>query len=160
MERQPIEGEIVEPKPSVRDRLRGWLIKQVRRFVKTPEITITGLQAKEVSLFEQRFCLTIRIHNPNRIALPVKVFRYRVELMGRRFAKGENVEAFKIPARDAVEFDVNAKLSMARLAGSLATFLLQGEPELNYRIRGDIDVGLPLIRNIPFSYGGRVDFRR
>ncbi|HBG51911.1 MAG TPA: hypothetical protein DDW89_08915, partial [Gammaproteobacteria bacterium] len=62
-------------RPRLRDRLRDRGIGLVRRFIKTPDISITDLKLRQMSLMEQRGALSIRLHNPNRIALGVRAFR-------------------------------------------------------------------------------------
>lgn len=144
----------------LRARLKRQAIRLLRRWVKTPEISVTGLKLRQMGLMEQRGQLGIRLHNPNRIALGVRAFRYRVELSGQRFAKGQTAEPFRIPARDATVFDVDVRLSMLKLAGSLMSALLAPRPELEYRISGEIELALPWLPPIPFSYTGQVDLER
>jgi LEA14-like dessication related protein len=147
-------------RPRLRDRLRDRGIGLVRRFIKTPDISITDLKLRQMSLMEQRGALSIRLHNPNRIALGVRAFRYRVEMSGQRFAKGQAEEPFRIPARDATTFDVDVRLSMLKLAGSLVSALLAPRPTLQYRITGEIELALPWLPPIPFSHTGQVDLER
>jgi LEA14-like dessication related protein len=147
-------------RPGLRARLRQRAVRLLRRWVKTPEISVTGLKLRQMSLMEQRGQLAIRLHNPNRIALGVRAFRYRVEMSGQRFAKGQTAEPFRIPARDATSFDVDVRLSMLKLAGSLVGALLAPRPTLEYRITGEIELALPWLPPIPFSYTGQVDLER
>jgi LEA14-like dessication related protein len=134
--------------------------KLARRYVKTPEITLIGLRIVEASLFEQRYRVRLRLFNPNRIALPVQAMRWRIELVGERFAKGETSEPLRIPAQGATEFELTVKTSLMRLGRSLVNLLMRPYSGVDYRLSGEIDLGLPLLKNIPFSYQGNVDLLR
>ena len=153
-------GESGGMRERLKAKLRGWGIRLARRYIKTPEIQVVGIQLIEGGLLEQHYRVKLRLDNPNRIALPVKVFRYRVELVGERFLKGQTEAPFRIPARGATEFEVNARTSLVRLGRSLVNLLMRPYSGIDYRISGDIDLGLPMLRSVPFSHRGNVDVLR
>lgn len=144
----------------LRARLRRGALRLTRRWLQRPEISVVGLQIREVGLFEQRYCITVRLDNPNRLPLPIRVVHYQIELMGQRFAAGETTEAFRIPARGSTDFSLNVNLSMLRLASSVANFLLRPQADIPYRIHGDVELDLPLLPAVPFSHAGQVELAK
>lgn len=163
--RQERSAETVESRSGatggrLKRKLRGWGARLARRYIKTPQIQVVGIKIVEGGLLEQSYKVKLRLYNPNRIALPVKVFRYRVELVGERFLKGQTEAPFRIPARGATEFEVSARTSLVRLGRSLVNLLMRPYSGVDYCITGDIDLGLPLLRGVPFSYRGNVDVLR
>lgn len=144
----------------LRARLRRGVLRLTWRWLKQPEISLVGLQIREVGLLEQRYRVTVRLHNPNRLPLPIRVVHYQIELMGQRFAAGETTEAFRIPARGATDFSLNVNMSILRLASSVANFLLRPQGDIPYRIHGDIELDLPLLPAVPFAHAGQVELAK
>jgi|GEM_PF-818367 len=158
--RARLRGRLHQTRERAQKRALELGFKLARRYVKTPEITLIGLRIVDANLFEQRYRVRLRLYNPNRIALPVQAMRWRIALMGERFAKGETTEPLRIPAQGATEFELTVKTSLMRLGRSLVNLLMRPYSGIDYRLSGEIDLGLPLLKNIPFSYQGNVDLLR
>lgn len=122
----------------------------------SPRVTVTGLALTGLSLFEQRFAVTLRLQNPNEFPLPIAGFDYVLELDGETFASGVSDRAVTLPAlgEEAVTLSVSSNL-----LSSLDQFRRwQREPPatLTYALRGRLSVADAPVR-LPFEYDGRVD---
>lgn len=70
----------------------AWLTKG-----ETPEVLITDIAPLESTPFEQRFTVKLRIRNPNDYDLQVTGLDFRLELNGKRLARGLGNREITIP---------------------------------------------------------------
>lgn len=132
----------------------------LRQSVETPEISLTGLKLVEAGLSKQRYDLMLHVRNPNSIPLPVRGLSYRVQLAGERFASGETVQAFTVPANGETDFELSVTTDLLRTLSSLQRMLAEGEKTLKYELGGQLKVNLPFVGALPFSSAGEVDLTR
>ncbi len=125
--------------------------------LESPEVTLTGLRMVEAGFARQRYDLTLKVRNPNRIPLPVRGLAYRIDLAGERFAAGETLRSFTIPANGETDFELSVTTDLLRSLSSLQKLIEQREQSLQYSIGGELQVDLPLVRAIPFSRSGALD---
>jgi LEA14-like dessication related protein len=82
-------------------------------------------------------------------------------MMGDSFAEGESAESFVLPALGEAEFDMlvttNFVSSFARLLSRAGGGKLE---DIDYEIAGKVYVDKGMLRKIPFSHRGTVDFTR
>ncbi len=126
------------------------------REIQAPEVELVGLQFKGVELSRQSFQVSLDVTNPNSIPLPISAFTYQIALAGGAFADGASAEGFTLPANgmERVRIDVSTDLLGAL---SRITSVLQGSASaMDYEISGDLEVGLPLIKPIPYRQVGEV----
>lgn len=125
----------------------------IPRDLQTPEVSFVSLRAAEVSVFEQKLEVRLKVHNPNRIELPVNGLDIDIELAGEPFAQGTSAREFVIPAEGEAEFDMNvtanAASALLRIAG---TDLKSGE--IDYRLKGRLSTRIGMLRTIPFEQAG------
>jgi len=125
-----------------------------------PKLNLVGFKVIEAQLLEQRYALTFRLINPNDVALPITGIYYEVELEGKAFATGVNASPVEIPAygetRVTVEMSTTLLQSMRHLAA-----LAEAKPEnLDFRLKGHLNVDLPLLGKIPFSEAGQINLHQ
>jgi LEA14-like dessication related protein len=124
--------------------------------LKTPEVSFVGLRAVDVSLFEQRLEVRMKVRNPNTIELPVKGLDVEVELANEPFAQGVSAREFVVPAGGEAEFDMivtaNAATALLKIAGSDR----KSREEIPYRVTGKLSTRIGLLRSIPFDESGTV----
>lgn len=132
----------------------------LRQSVETPQIALTAVKLVEAGLSKQRYELVLHVKNPNSIAIPVRGLSYRVQLAGERFASGESVQAFTVPANGETEFELSVTTDLLRTLSSLQRMLSDGEQTLKYELGGQLKVNLPFIAALPFSSAGEVDLTR
>ena len=127
--------------------------------VEPPELALSDVQMLSSSLLEQRYRLTLRVNNPNGVALPISGVSYAVKFAGVDFASGVTPNAFRIPARGEHLVDIDVSTNLLRTAQQLMTVLRSGPDSLPYEISGSVDVDLPLVGAVPFSQTGVVALR-
>ncbi len=127
--------------------------------VEPPQLALSNVQMLQSSLLEQRYRLTLRVNNPNPVALPISGMSYAVKFAGVDFASGVTPNAFRIPARGEHLVDIDVSTNLLRTAQQLVT-VLRGDPDaIDYELSGSVDVDLPLVGAVPFSKSGTVALR-
>lgn len=129
--------------------------------LEAPHMEVVGVQMLSTDMFAQRFKLRMLVKNPNDRELPVRGLEYTVIMMGDSFAEGESAESFVLPALGEAEFDMlvttNFVSSFARLLSRAGGGKLE---DVDYEISGKVYVDKGMLRKIPFSHRGTVDFTR
>lgn len=124
--------------------------------IEPPGVRLVGVTVKEAGILTQRYGVTLRIENPNRVALPIRGVTYALELAGTEFATGQTPNRFSVPAYGESDVEFNVSTNLLATIGHLAKWL-QGDPqELDYRVSGKVDIDLPLVGAIPFETTGAV----
>jgi len=122
--------------------------------LETPQVSFVGIKALEVSIFEQRLEVRLRVQNPNNRDLPVNGLHVDVELAGEPFANGVSAREFTVPANGEAEFDMivtaNAATALIRILGSDR----KSREDIEYRLKGKLSTRLGLLRSIPFEETG------
>ena len=120
-----------------------------------PNVTLSNVTtAREMTVFEQRYDLTLRIQNPNNVALPVSGLSYTVTLNEKEFARGVSNEHTNIPALS--EGLVHVTVTSGALDWLRQIEQIQTKPDLNpsYSITGTLYLeGFPG-GSLPFSKAG------
>ena len=126
-----------------------------------PSLEVVGVQMMSADVFAQRFKVRVLVHNPNDVELPVNGIDYKIIMMGDSFAEGVTSERFLLPAKGDAEFDTlettNFMSSYARLRSRVSGGKLEN---IDYEIAGKIFVDKGMLRKIPFSHRGTVDFTK
>jgi LEA14-like dessication related protein len=125
----------------------------IPRDLEAPEVAFVGIRSVEASLFEQKLEVRMKVHNPNAIELPVKGLDVDIELAGEPFAQGVSAREFVVPAHGEAEFDMvvtaNAANALLKIAGSDGK-----DPDIGYRVTGNLSTQIGLLRVIPFEESG------
>jgi LEA14-like dessication related protein len=127
----------------------------IPRDLKTPEVGFVGLRAVEVSVFEQKLEVRLKVQNPNSIELPVNGLDVDVELAGEPFAHGVSARQFVVPAQGEAEFDMivtaNAATALLKIAGGD-----RKSSDVGYKVKGKLSTKIGMLRTIPFEEAGTV----
>jgi len=127
--------------------------------LEAPQVELGGVQMMSADMFAQRFKLRVKVHNPNDVELPVKGIDYTVIMMGDSFAEGVTTERFVLPAKGEAEFDMLVTTNFVSSFGRLLSRVGGGKLEnIDYEIAGKVLVDKGMLRKIPFSRRGTVDF--
>jgi LEA14-like dessication related protein len=122
-----------------------------------PEVSLQSVQVKDLDFKSQTFVLNFDVSNPNPIALPIKSVSYAVKLDGLRFASGDVVCAFSIPARGDTSFAITADLDLLNTAPQLLTIVRSAmRRDIPYELSGSLGIDLPLVRPAQFSADGSI----
>jgi LEA14-like dessication related protein len=125
---------------------------------RAPEVSLTGLRVKELSLGHQTFLATLAVRNPNDRALPIESLTYAIELEGQELATGSSRLERPIPAFGESQVETQAQGSLLGVAQYLPVLAVKEGP-IAWRVSGKALVaGLPVA--LPFSRSGQVDADR
>ena len=129
--------------------------------LEAPRLSLVGVQVLSTDMFAQKFKVRVLVQNPNDLELPVRGLEYQIILMGDSFAEGTSSDTFLLPARGEAEFDMmvatNFVSGFARLLSRVGGGKLEN---IDYEISGKVYVEKGMLRKIPFSHSGTVDFSR
>lgn len=135
-------------------------LNTMRQIVDPPRVSLTDVKLVSAGLLEQRYRLSLRVQNPNSVAIPVSGLDYKVELGGSEFARGVSASSFSLPANgeDVVEIDVSTNLLDS--ARRVYALIKSGDESVDYNLSGNVKVNLPFVKSLPFSRTGQVDLTR
>ncbi len=129
--------------------------------LETPRLKVIGIEMMSTDMFAQRFKVRMLVQNPNDMELQVRGLDYQIILMGDSFADGVSNDQFLLPALGEAEFDMMITTNFVSSFGRLISRMGGGKLEdIEYEIVGKIFVDKGMLRKIPFSHRGTVDFSR
>jgi LEA14-like dessication related protein len=127
--------------------------------IESPKISITNIEPKDFTLWEQRFSVQLRIQNPNEKELTISGVRFEIDLNEREFANGMSGERVVVPR-------FGSQVIRAEMITGFGSFLRQfqelnktdGHGKLRYRIKGTTFVDSPGIFKLPCDEKDEIDF--
>ncbi|MBI3444379.1 MAG: LEA type 2 family protein [Magnetospirillum sp.] len=125
-------------------------------FAEPPEVVLVSLVPVDVSLMEQRLAVTLRVRNPNNVAMSVDGMRFSIDLNGHAFAKGTSDKSVTVPRLGEAEIEGSAHVGTTDLLRQVL-----GAPEskgLTYRLSGSLFLGGVGGRSVGFDQSGEFDF--
>lgn len=126
--------------------------------LESPYVSLAGLELKQMGVFEQRYDLTLRIQNPNAVALPIAGMNYELQLNGKSFARGVNNELVDIPAYGEALTHVEVTSNFVGLLDHVKRLGQKGEPRLDYKVEGSVSIAHRMFA-LPFSHEGSFTLR-
>jgi LEA14-like dessication related protein len=129
--------------------------------LESPQLTLLGIQILSADMFSQQFKVRVKVVNPNDLEVAVRGLEYDILLMGDSFAEGTANQPFVLPARGEVEFDMAVTTNFVSSLGRLVSRMQGGKLEdVQYQITGKLLLEKGVMRTIPFSHAGTVDFKK
>lgn len=122
---------------------------------KSPEVTLVGLQPKELTSTRQVFLTNLLIKNPNDRTLPIKAMTYRLALEGKQVAEGGGALERQIAPFGEERVDVEVIGSLLGLAQQLPMLMGKNRP-LEWTVSGTVALAGGLV-TLPYRYSGKVD---
>ncbi|MCM2343216.1 MAG: LEA type 2 family protein [Alphaproteobacteria bacterium] len=123
--------------------------------LQTPYVQLSNITPGEnMTFFEQRYDVALRIQNPNNVALPVAGLNYRVVLNDREFARGVSRDQTLILALG--EEIVHVTVTSNPLDWLKQIDRLQSNPDLkpSYEVDGVLFLSGAAGRRLPFAQRG------
>ena len=121
-----------------------------------PILILAGIQLREVTLFEQRYQLQLRLQNPNDMALPISGLHCRLLINEREFAQGVSAAAVEVPRFGEAVLEVDVVSDLRRVFEQLRDADGRQAGNVSYRLTGKVALeGRPVM--LPFEYRGRFD---
>jgi len=122
-----------------------------------PLVSLTKVDVAEVDFSKQTFVLSFDVSNPNSFPLPVNYVSYGVKLDEQRFASGETVASFTVPANSDSEFAISVDLDLFRTAPRLLYTVRDGTArDLSYELSGKFGIDVPFVSAVPFEHRGKI----
>jgi LEA14-like dessication related protein len=122
----------------------------------TPHVSLVNLQLVEVTPFEQRYRFSLRLQNPNPVALRISGLSFALEFNDEVFARGVSDTTEVVPPYGEKRLDVIATSTTSSLLRQLRK--LERARTLHYRLKGK--VSSPDFRGpVTFDYPGSLPLR-
>lgn len=118
---------------------------------------MTRFQVVGGSLLEQRFRLTLRVHNPNERDLVLESLRFEMLAGESRLASGGSAEQVTIPKTGDAMLEVEGNSRLIELLGE-APDMFDASGKLHYRLRGEAQV--KGYGTLPFDSSSELDVGR
>jgi len=129
--------------------------------LQAPHVDLLSVQMLSTDMFAQKFKVRVKVQNPNDIELKVTGIEYTILLMGDPFADGESSDQFVLPALGEAEFDMTITTAFVSSLGRLISRMGGAKLEnVDYEIAGKVHIQKGMLREIPFSHKGKVDFSK
>ena len=119
-----------------------------------PNISLVGVDIRELGLLRQRYVLTLSVQNPNAITIPVRGMSYALRVAGDEFAKGVSPKAFTLPGYGETDVEVEMTTNLLSTLSKVQELLTGTRELVDYQLSGKLEVDMPLIKTIPFSNRG------
>ena len=126
-----------------------------------PQVSLLGIQIMSADMFAQQFMVRVKVENPNDLEVAVSGLEYEIFLMGDSFAEGASDSSFVLPAKGEAEFDMIVKTNFVSSLGRLVSRTSGGKLEdVPYQVTGKLKLEKGIMRTIPFSRAGTVNFTK
>jgi len=127
------------------------------KYQEAPRVLLVNIQPMDMTLFEQRFAVQLRVMNPNADVLPVNGLSYALEINEREFAYGVSPQSIDIPAFGEALLDVEISSSLLSVVRQLQTMGETERKSLDYRLSGRINLANSL-GSLPFDHAGKLNY--
>jgi LEA14-like dessication related protein len=122
-----------------------------------PRVSLVNIEPREMTLFEQRYRVSIRIQNPNPDPLRLRGLSYELDLNGKEFASGVGRSDLEVPGFGNATIDTDLTSSVFALIEQVR-MLQGGGGTLSYSLEGTLHLAGGIGR-LPFQRQGDIDFR-
>jgi len=126
--------------------------------INPPRVNLVNFALKEVTLFEQRYDVQLRIANPNDADLGIKGMRFVIELNDKEFANGMSGAKVTVPRFGAELINVDVFTGLGSMLNQLQDIGRSGVSKMRYRLRGTAFIESPSNWKLPFDEKGEIDF--
>lgn len=129
--------------------------------LEAPQLSLLGIQILSADMFAQQFKVRVKVENPNDLEVAVKGLDYDIFLMGDSFAEGSSDHSFVLPKHGEAEFDMTVSTNFVSSLGRLVSRMGNGKLEnVQYQVTGKLHLEKGMMRTIPFSRSGTLDFTK
>lgn len=122
-----------------------------------PRVNVSNITPQDMTLFEQKFLVQLRIQNPNDVPLGVKGMTFSLDLNGKTFATGLSNQQVTIPRFGSEVVEVEVFSGLTGIIKQLQTFAAGGPPKFTYRLRGKAYLDQPASMTLPFDEQGEIE---
>ena len=122
-----------------------------------PRVHIADMAPKEMTLFEQRFGVKLRIQNANDADLSINGLRFEIELNEREFANGMSGQRVTVPRFGSELVDVEVFTTLASFLRQVQDLNTGAGQKVRYRLKGTAFVESPGTFKAPFDEQGEIE---
>lgn len=127
-----------------------------KRNLEPPTATLKGVTPEALGRDGQVFRVRLLLENPNTEDLRVVGGRVSLELAGIKAASATPMENFALPGLASKEVDMRVTMDLlSGLSGALR-LLSSGTTELDYTLKGYVDLDVKALGRLPFKSTGKV----
>ncbi len=105
-----------------------------------PRVNLVDLRPADVTLFEQRYSVRLRVRNPNDVPLEVRGMDYAIDINDQKFADGVSDAHFTVPPYGERVVEVTVTSSLLRLIEQFRQMDQRGSLVLDYRLSGHMSI--------------------
>ena len=122
-----------------------------------PHVHIADLTPKEMTLFEQRFDVKLRIQNANDADLSINGLRFDIALNDHEFANGMSGQRVTVPRFGSELVDVEVFTTLASFLRQIQDLNTGAGQKVRYRLKGTAFVESPGVFKAPFDEQGEIE---
>jgi len=124
--------------------------------LEAPKVSVADIRLAGGGLLEQRFRLTLRVHNPNDRDLPLDGLSFVLELNDMEFAQGASSRPVTLQRLGDTLVEVDGVTNLVAVLEQLQQLKsnADGREAVSYRIRGKLTSGM--MGYIPFDRHGEI----
>jgi LEA14-like dessication related protein len=127
-----------------------------KRNLEPPTVTLKALSAESLTAAGQVFRTRLLLDNPNAEDLRVVGGQVNLTLAGLAAGRAETIGKFTLPANGTREVDLLVTLDLLSVLPSLFRQLTLGPGELDYQLKGYVDLDVTALGRLPFKSSGKV----
>lgn len=116
-------------------------------------VTLSGLSIIDITLYEQRYLLTLRVQNPNPRTVNIRGMDYEIFINGQRFAEGVDNQRIEISPFSETTIKVAVVSNTRRIIEQITR--LDQHRAFRYTLSGS--VYLDGVGALPFRYSGSLE---
>lgn len=124
-----------------------------------PQVSITAIELAGLSIFEQKFNVSLRLQNPNDFALPITGMQYKLFVQDNAVASGVSAANVTVPAYGEQTLAVSVIGNFLTTISQLQRWHQTEGTALKYRLQGSLKLADVPVK-IPFEYSGSMDLQQ
>ena len=127
-----------------------------KRNLEPPKVTLKGVTPESMNRDGQVFRCRLLLENPNTEDLNVVGGRVTLELAGVSAASARPMENFVLPGLDSKEVEMQVTMDLLGALPGALRLLASGRTELDYTLKGYVDLDVKALGRLPFKSTGKV----
>ena len=108
--------------------------------LKEPEVSVTDMQVKAVSLSDMQLDFTLGVDNPNPLGIKLSGLKYKLDIDDKSLLSGDSKQKLKVKANSRSSVTLPLSINYKDLAGGIGALI--NKDSVQYALSGDLDFGL------------------
>ena len=127
--------------------------------LEAPYVTLTELRMLDMTLFEQRYGMKIRVQNPNPVELPITGMNFQLDINDTELGRGVSDQAVTVPAYGEAVVEIKLTSNLIRIFDQIRGLESGKGQSLRYHLSGGLSLANRMSK-LPFDYQGEIGQRR